>query len=120
VSDRAETVRATKSTELPSTWRVYVKEWVFDSRHATRSAALKWFDSVYRGRFEEQDFRYDEDLSRTRPYELWLRRWNLSGEFKHQQQAEAHAATRDDTEVVSRNSRREHELKAYGVAKLRV
>jgi hypothetical protein len=124
VSDRAKTVQATKkAAELPSTWRVYRKEFLLDSRHITRHEAMERYDAVYRGRVEEHDVRFDEDLVRSRPYELCIRKWNLAGEFKYEAAAWAHAAmidlAADEVEVVSRNSRREHELKAYGVAKLR-
>jgi hypothetical protein len=121
MSDRAATVRATKkAAELRSTWRVYRKEFLLDSRHVTRHAAMERFDAVYRGRIENHDVRFDEDLIRSRPYEVWIRKWNLAGEFKHEIDAWEHARRQEDveTEVVPRNSRREHELKAYGVAKL--
>jgi hypothetical protein len=123
MSDRAATVAATKkAAELQSTWRVYRKEFLLDSRHITRHDAMDRYDAVYRGRIEEQDVRFDEDLIRSRPYEVWVRKWNLAGEFKHEATALEHAAMSDlvvdEVEVVPRNSRREHELKSYGVAKL--
>jgi hypothetical protein len=129
VMDRAKTVQATKkAAELPSTWRVYRKEFLLDSRHVTRHEAMERYDAMYRGRVEEWDARFDEDLVRSRPYELWVRKWNLAAEFKHEAAALEHASLVESNarpepiavEVVPRNSRREHELKAYGVAKLRV
>lgn len=129
MTDRAATVQATKkAAELPSTWRVYRKEFLLDSRHITRHEAMERYDTVYRGRVEAADARFDEDLIRSRPYELWVRRWNLAGEFKHEAEALEHANVVEsnawpeaiEVEVVPRNSRREHELKAYGIARLRV
>lgn len=128
MSDHAATVQATKkAAELPSTWRVYRKEFLLDSRHITRRAAMDRYEAMYKGRVSPGDFRFDEDLIRSRPYELWVKRWNLLGEFKHETEALAHASLVEseawpkaiEVEVVSRNSRREHELKAYAVAKLR-
>ena len=126
MKDRAATVQATKkAAELQSTWRVYRKEFLLDSRHITRREAMERFDAVYRGRIADEDVRFDEDLIRSRPYEVWVRRWNLAGEFKWEGQAWDHVerikATDEgitDFDVVPRNSRREHTLKAYGVAKL--
>jgi hypothetical protein len=126
MSDRAATVQATKkAAELPSTYRVYRKEFLLDSRHVTRSEAMARFDVAYRGRVQPEDVRFDEDLIRSRPYELWIRRWNLAGEFKWEGQAWDHVERIKSTDegitdfdVVPRNSRREHELKSYGVAKL--
>lgn len=128
MSDRAKTVQATKkSAELPSTWRVYRKEFLLDSRRITRREVMERFDTMYRGRVEDRDVRFDEDLMRSRPYELWIRKWNLAGEFKHEAEAREHASIAEsnawpepiEVEVVPRNSRREHELKAYGIARLR-
>lgn len=127
LSDRAATVAATKkTTELRSTYRVYRKEFLLDSRHITRHDAMERFDTMYRGRIEEHDVRFDEDLIRSRPYEVWIRKWNLAAEFKHESEAWEHARLIESTawpepitvEVVPRNSRAEHTLKSYGVAKL--
>jgi len=120
VSDRAKTVEAVKKTaELRSTVRLYVKEFVFDSRFGTKGEAWARYDTVYLGRVGEGDSEFRLDPIRSLPHELWIRRWNLVGEYKNPEKADEAAAEIDgETKVVPRNSRAEHTLKNYGVVKL--
>lgn len=120
----ADIVRQTKQ-EITSTVRVYRKEWMWESRHPTEEIAWAYFKEAFGGRLHPDDVRveYDPELTRA-PYFLLLRRWNVHTEWKDASLAKRHAEllVEEDpetvVEVVSRNSRREHKLKAYGVLKL--
>lgn len=121
----AELVETTKvSRELGSTYRVYVKEWVFDSRHDSEAQALAHYVETYEGRLQAGDSEIVADFDNT--FALRLRLWNVAAEWKREHLAEGFAAAlvedgralKADIQVVARNSRLEHSLKAYAVLKL--
>ena len=113
--------RVRRASELRSTVRVYRKEFLFDSRHETRHDA-EMAVGTYRDRITPEDADVRVDPIRTRPFELWVRRWNVAGEYKDPIEAFLRAAHLHvaglETQVVPRNSRAEHELRSYGVVKL--
>lgn len=119
----AETVRRTKSNEIESTHRVYVKDWLINSRHSTAEDAARHASANLSGRVWPDDQRITEDFDGT--WLLETRLWNVSGEWKTEELADSHArALResgvDEVETVARNSRREHVLAQYGVLMLPV
>lgn len=119
---RAEQVQATKAAvELRSTIRVYVKEFLYDSRWPIETLAQDRL-TQYETRLLPEDREVREAAGRSSPYEVWLRLWNLAGEYKHEERAQEVAQElRDegfDVEVVPRNSRNEHALRSYGTARL--
>lgn len=116
--DSSGIVSATK--ELASTWRVYRKEWVFDSRHESFEAGLLHSDETYQGRIEPEDIQLSPDNGGDGVV-VQVRRWNVAGEWKTHDRAIKHADSlkdRFEVQVVARNSRQEHVLKQYGVLKL--
>jgi hypothetical protein len=101
---------------------VYRKEFVFDSRHGTQHEAEMAFLGKYQGRVRPEDGDVRVDPIRESPFELWIRRWNLVGEYKHPEDADSKANELRvrglEVMVVLRNSRGEHRLRSYGVVKL--
>lgn len=121
----AELVHTTKgSREIGSTYRVYVKEWVFDSRHLSHDEALNHYVLTYEGRLGAGDSEIIKDFDET--WVLRLKLWNVAAEWKRVHLADRHAAAliedeyaaTDDIMVVPRNSKQEHTLKAYSILKL--
>lgn len=109
-----------KIKEIDSTHRVYRMEWLFDRRFRTAEEAEARVAKVWAGRLREEDVEVRED-SVSDDVELWVRRWNVESEWKSEDRAETHAAGfAGDVEIVARNSRREHQLTAYGILKLTV
>lgn len=107
------------SKELDSTWRVYAKVWLHLARRGTEAEAEK-FSQQFVGRLLPEDLRVEPDTDGT-----WIvegRCWNVLAEWKYEQSARGYADNLHldgfDPEVVSRNSKREHELRAYGVLRL--
>jgi hypothetical protein len=119
---RKEVVQATKDSELASTFRVYRLEFIFDSRHASSEAAMHRFELTYADRVKEEHWNLRENKTRTEPFELWVKKWNMVGQFKHREDAEAVAKEQEEqgfeVRTVDRNSREEHVLKNYGQVKL--
>lgn len=120
--DSAGVVQAVHaSRETPSTFRVYRKEWLFDSRHPSQESALEHFNTVFRGRLADGDWEVRPD-DNGRDHVLWIRTWNVAGEWKWQPQAEVHKAQLVgegyEALVVVRNSRAEHLLTLHGVVKM--
>ena len=108
--------------ELSSTIRVYMKEWLRDSRHPTRMGA-DYAAEKYEGRLHSGDIRVDEDDDGT--FLLMTRRWNVHSEWKHVELANSivkelvkAGADPADVEAVPRNSRREHLINSYGTMRL--
>lgn len=116
--DSKQIIEKTKTSELASTARVYRKEWVFDSRHVTQSEAEAYVEQKYVGRLRPDDMEVKSDPDNGQ-WVLWTRKWNVTAEFKDLQRAEEYAkALEGETEVVTRNSRREHLLSQYGILRL--
>lgn len=111
-------------SEIGATTRVYAREWVLEHRANTSEAAQEWLTVKYAGRLRAGDWKIVEDTEGpVVTYEVWARLWNVTAEWKHIWQAEGWAdlirkerpeIKPDDVEVVGRNSRREHQLRAYG------
>lgn len=121
----AELVQSTKvSQELGSTFRVYVKEWVFDSRHLSHDEASSHYIVTYEGRLANGDAEISKDFDDT--WVLKLNLWNVAAEWKREHLAEAYAkalvedgrCSSGDVQVVPRNSKLEHQLRAYSILKL--
>lgn len=129
--DTAGIVQAAKRSEIDSTSRVYVRTWQFDSRHATGQDAQAYFEKTYGGRLREGDGRIVEDVEgadeqHPSTFVVQVRLWTVDSEWKRHSLAEAWGKaireerdlSEDDVEVVGRNSRKEHMLRAYGVLKI--
>lgn len=87
--------------------------------------ARDYVDTQYKGRVEPDDIRIDANVDHPdSPTRVWvhvlLSKPNLKGEFKYATQAADFAAKQgwEDWEIVSRNSRRDHELRNYGVKRV--
>jgi hypothetical protein len=114
----ADIVKAAKH-EIGSTWRVYTKEWLIQSR-GTEDEMEKLYTTKYEGRVEEDDHVIKlDDESKT--YTLELRLWNVKAEWKTKELADVHAENLAKAkgngflvDVVARNSRKEHVLSNYG------
>ena len=117
-------VAKTKFTEIESTYRVYVKEWIFAYRDTDQEKASVWADQTFGGRVQPYDLRVlvDKDGS----YVVQVHRWNLNSEWKTLELAEVWAKALNELaakeishcEIVPRNSKREHELTNYGTVLL--
>lgn len=112
--------------EIDTTRRVYVKEWLHDSRHPSEELAQHRLDDAYDGRLHDGDSRIIASEN-GREHVLQTRRWNVSSEWKTEELALKAAASLTagdydsaDVRVVVRNSRDEVELQDYGVKKLMV
>ena len=119
------------------TWRVYRPEWVnvyaaaVSERELTDRAdaslepevrqAWAHFEAPYAGRIRPEDARVDLSVGSAGAIaRLALHRPNLTAEFITRERAAAWADGQgfDDAVIVERNSRAEHDLKAYGVRRL--
>lgn len=114
-------------------FRLYREEWVivhtvtgtYNADSGIWSTLQKARDHAkehYRGRVEPMHIRIDASIDDAdNPVQVWVHvllfKPNLKGEFKHARLAANFAAQQDweDWEIVSRNSRRDHELRNYGV-----
>lgn len=117
----AEIVKKAKS-EIDSTVRVYVKEWLFTKR-GTQAECQEYFEKTYAGRIYRDDMKVElEEWSGD--YILYLKQWNARAEWKQMELGERHVELIKQTEgdveaqAVARNSRTEHNLLAYGKLKL--
>lgn len=117
--DSAQVVDAAKVAEIDSTWRVYHKEWLFDSRFAKEHDAEEHARS-FDGRLQFGDLRVRFEKGSARPWVIDTRIWNVHSEWKakHLASLAAEKLHTGAIEVVARNSRREHQLKMYGITKL--
>lgn len=124
--DTAGIVAATRSSEIASTWRVYVRTWVFDSRWSTLEDANAHYEKTYSGRLIDGGWTVSEDPE-DGTWVLWVHTWTVDSEWKRENFARAWATAivtergivpEDNVEVVERNSRREHVLASYGLMKL--
>lgn len=122
VGDTATIVRQTKSNEIRSTYRVYVREFLLAAKGEEREVD-ETYSSRHEGRVRPEDAE-KRTCAETGLTELHLRLWNVKAEWKDERLADAHLEEilRDDpeaeAEVVVRNSRREHQLTSYGKLKL--
>lgn len=111
--------------ETRSTWRVYAKQWVFDSRHDSEEAATQHGASEYADRLDADELQVVVDDLDGETYVLLTNRWGVVAEWKYEDRARAWAqAWAEDfkgtvaaVEVVERNSREEHALLQHGVLK---
>jgi hypothetical protein len=116
--------------ETDDIWRLYVREWVTvhtismtaDDGRPAFEAARTWVADNLTGRVR------DTDVNLTLNTDLTDRFWchvqvfkdNLKGEFKHVENAQAHATRQgfDEYVIVPRNSKSDHDIRNYGVIKL--
>lgn len=113
-------------SETRATWRIYAKQWLFDSRHDSEPQALAHAAAKYAERLmpDEVDVRPD-DLDGT-SWVLWTHRWSVLAESKYAEFATAyahacmadHGLSEEHVRVIERNSRTEHELLQHGVLKM--
>jgi hypothetical protein len=111
--------------ETRSTWRIYAKQWVFDSRHASHDAALSHALDKYGERLDPEEYRASEDDLDGSTWVLWTHRWSVLAESKYEEFAFAYAQAcmkdfdlpEEYVKVIERNSRAEHELLQHGVLK---
>lgn len=123
--DTAGIVAATKSNEIDSTHRVYVRGWTFEARFATAAEAQEAYERAFKGRLRDGDWRVTQDVEDD-THILWTRLWTVNSEWKRETFAqrwsealmEEHGIPAEDIEVVERNSRKEHVLNSYGLMKL--
>lgn len=121
----AEIVAATKSNEIDSTHRVYVRGWTFEVRVATEAEAQEAYEKTFAGRLRDGDWRITQDPE-DGTHILWTRLWTVNSEWKRLAFAvewadaliEEHGIPQVDVEVAERNSRKEHVLNSYGLMKL--
>jgi hypothetical protein len=113
--------------ETDSTSRVYVFEWMHDSRHRTAEQAAERVQTRYQGRLREGDWDILMDNEGgVVTHVVRIKHWNVAAEFKHAWQAEQWAEILPEerqvdpvnVKVVPRNSRTEHQLRSYGQLKL--
>lgn len=108
-----------KAQELPSTWRVYTQDWGFYRRFSGEDEPEAEFDATFEGRVRAEDWEVRNDPEARNPWELWVRLWNVRGEWKTEALARQFAeGLEGDVRVVARNSKDEHVLRQYGVLKL--
>ena len=114
---KAQLVAQTKRVaEIESSFRIYIKEWLYAGRAESHEKALAGLTERFGGRVRAQDMQVLQDWD-----ESWLamvRRWNLAAEVKTEQLSVEFldALVREGYEavMVARNSRAEHELAQYG------
>lgn len=126
--DISEAVAEVRETD--DLFKVYRPEWmwVYTSEangDAGLAEAKTYFAEKYQGRVHEIDVEYlptSENNPSKWPWRISLRLPNVKGEFKLREHAETYIAEKGwgDAAIVSRNSRDEYKLKAYGDKKLRV
>jgi hypothetical protein len=133
-----------QAREIDTTHRVYVKEWVHAHRIYTNvdfetldeaHVRLQDLADIYtaenlQGRYLPQDVRAlldDEGSGVGHPsIVIQVRKWNVMSEWNDESLADEHKnlaaiakrAAEEDIVVVTRNSKREHELTSYGTLKL--
>ena len=112
-----EFVRQTKA-EGGSTWRVYVKDWLFDIRSADPEDAFTAQQVKYKNRLHPDDMRVEE---REGSFVSEVRKWTTAGEFKEESIARAYyngliddGADPTTLQVVERNTKAEQALRDYG------
>lgn len=109
--------------EIQSTWRLYVKEWIFDCRGDTEADVWATLDEKYDGRVHAEDLDVSWDHESNTAVGR-VRVWNVRGEWKTEDDVTVHEdllrEVRPDLEPtrVPRNSRLEHQLLNYGKLKL--
>jgi hypothetical protein len=116
ITDAVKQVR-----EIDSTARVYKKTWMTYGRFDSPEAAKAEFAEKYEGRVTDDDHDiYASDNGRD--FLLKLRVWNVVSEWNNLDRAQKFVEDLPEDgaeyEIVTRNSKREHELKAYGINKL--
>jgi len=109
--------------ETNDLWKVYRPEWIrtFSSKavgEAGKTECEKHFEEKYKGKVSADDVRYMPTSAANPdkyPWRLELKLPNIKGEFKTKDLAESYRASKewDDAVLVSRNSKAEHDLKAY-------
>jgi hypothetical protein len=113
------------NVEVEDLWRVYRPEWLIvyvtedDADGQTRMS--DHFQNNFAGRVKEHDARRVVDGEPPNAVlQLQIRKPNMRGEFKHHSDAEAFVAEQGwtDATIVTRNSREDHELRAYGTKRL--
>lgn len=123
VGGTQELVARTKTNELRSTYRVYVKQWTPIFKAYDEQDVQVHFNSKYAGRVLDSDWEM-RFIANDYLHVLSLRLYTTKAEWKDERLAEAHKVEilKDepdaDVEVVARNSRREHVLNSYGKLKL--
>ena len=113
-------------SETRSTYRVYVKQWLFDSRHDTEVDALAYATKTYEERLAADEVQIKPDDLDGATWVVWTHRWSVAAELKYATGAELWSdAIKDDfglvgenVKVIERNSRAEHELLQHGVLKV--
>ncbi len=112
-----EFVRQTKA-EGGSTWRVYVKDWLFDARFSDPVSCHNDQLKKYNGRLHPDDMRVRESEG---SFVSEVRRWTTAGEYKEEDIGRAVGigliAAGEDPEtvrVVERNTKDEQVLRDYG------
>jgi hypothetical protein len=118
------------NTNVDDLWRLYAREWVIAhtiTMHGVDArgvflAAVEWTKENLEGRVREPDTRVEVNTDGDHLFWAHVKvfKENLKGEFKHFQNAEAHAkaALLDEYIIVPRNSVADHEIRSYGVKKL--
>lgn len=118
-------VKAVRETD--DVYRVYRDEWVivYVSTVPTVGTALQncqgWFQATYAGRVHPEDVRYEHVGHGPHAMcQLQLRMPTLKAEWKTRELAERYieAIGFTDAIIVARNSKADHEVRAYGVRKL--
>lgn len=116
--------------ETEDVFRLYREEWVIvetvsgtgDRAQPFVELAYRFITDTYEGRVPEHRFRVMANTDKAGHFwvHVTMLRPNMKGEFKYAHLAQRHAEKKGYAhyEVVSRNSRRDHELRAYGVRKM--
>lgn len=118
------------SHDIDDLWRLYAREWVIvhtitmpgvDAQNVFL-ACQQWFKDNLAGRVLETDAQVELNTDNAELFwgHVKVFKDNLKGEFKHHQDAEAHAraARLDEYTIVPRNSQADHRVRSYGVNKL--
>lgn len=118
------------ASEIPSTFRVYARQWAWEGMLPTQEKATD-VAVTFAGRLHPEDIDVREHLwvqssgeTHTMGWTLWLRRWSPLAEATTPELAERLAEELSEREdvtevrVVARNSAEEHELTRYGTVKL--
>jgi len=122
--DSREISQAVKQVrEIDSTVRVYKKTWMTEGRYPSEAAAQAAFDTKLEGRLHDGDWKVIPS-DNGKHFLLKINVWNVTSEWASAEAGEQFIATylaKDPEavfEMVTRNSKREHELKAYSINKL--
>lgn len=113
-------------SETRSTWRIYAKQWLFDSRHPSEEEAEDYAIAKYRDRLAGDEVRVEADDLDGKTWVLWTHRWAVLAESKYEEFAVAYALAcesdfglpHEHVKVIQRNSRAEHVLLQHGVLKM--